>query len=144
MTPAQFSRHMAKAAAALPRTLAAAEGAALKQAKALAVTLSSGTLTRAELRRRGHPYAVRNPTSPNPQVINAQGSVFRNSFQIVPTTFSGRMVSSVINVADYSGYLANGTRFMVKRPLPEAVQSAVRAPRLARTFAAVERAWLGR
>ena len=144
MTPAQFSRHMAKAAAALPRTLAAAEGASLKQAKALAVTLSSGTLTRAELRRRGHPYAVRNPTSPNPQVINAQSGAFRAAWVVrAPVVTGGGVVSSVANISAPARYMG-GTRFMVARPLPEAVQAAVRAARLVRTRRAVERAWLGR
>lgn len=142
MTPAQFSAHMTKAAAALPKRLVAAEAVTLQEAKARAILLSSGTLSTAELRKRGHPYARRNPTSPNPQIINAQTGVFRQAYTTPPpvATASG-VTASVVNVARYSGYM-RGTRLMVVRPLPQAVQLAVRVRRLARTAGAIRSAFL--
>ena len=142
MTPAQFSAHMTKAAAALPKRLVAAEAVTLQEAKARAILLSSGTLSTAELRKRGHPYARRNPTSPNPQIINAQTGVFRQAYTTPPpvATASG-VTASVVNVARYSGYM-RGTRLMVARPLPQAVQLAVRVRRLARTAGAIRTAFL--
>ena len=142
MTPAQFSAHMTKAAAALPKRLVAAEAVTLQEAKARAILLSSGTLSTAELRRRGHPYARRNPTSPNPQIINAQTGVFRQAYTTPPPVPSASGVTaSVVNVARYSGYM-RGTRLMVARPLPQAVQLAVRVRRLARTAGAIRTAFL--
>ena len=142
MTPAQFSAHMTKAVAALPKRLVAAEAVTLQEAKARAILLSSGTLSTAELRRRGHPYARRNPTSPNPQIINAQTGVLRAAYMTPPpvATASG-VTASVVNVAPYSGYM-RGTRLMVARPLPQAVQLAVRVRRLARTAGAIRTAFL--
>ena len=143
MTPAQFSAHMTKAAAAVPRRLAAAEAVTLQEAKALAITLSSGTLTTAELRRRGHPYARRNPTSSSPEIINSQSGVFRASFLTpAPVVGPDGITACVVNVALYSGYLAAGTRLMIARPLPQAVQAAVCARRLARTAGAIRSAFL--
>ena len=143
MTPAQFSAHMTKAAAALPKRLVAAEAVTLQEAKARAILLSSGTLSTAELRKRGHPYARRNPTSPNPQIINAQTGVFRQAYTTPPPVPSASGVTaSVVNVARYSGYLSAGTRLMVARPLPQAVQLAVRVRRLARTAGAIRTAFL--
>ena len=142
MTPAQFSAHMTKAAAALPKRLVAAEAVTLQEAKARAILLSSGTLSTAELRKRGHPYARRNPTSPNPQIINAQTGVFRQAYTTPPPVPSASGVTaSVVNVARYSGYM-RGTRLMVARPLPQAVQLAVRVRRLARTAGAIRTAFL--
>ena len=143
MTPAQFSAHMTKAAAAVPRRLAASEAVTLQDAKAKAIVLSSGTLTTAELRRRGHPYARRNPTSPSPEIINSQSGVFRAAF-LTPAPIVGPdgVTARVVNVAPYSGYLAAGTRLMVARPLPQAVQLAVRVRRLARTAGAIRSAFL--
>ena len=142
MTPAQFSQHMTKAVAALPKRLVAAEAVTLQEAKARAILLSSGTLLTAELRRRGHPYARRNPTSPNPQIINAQTGVFRQAYTTPPpvATASG-ITARVVNLAPYSGYM-RGTRLMVARPLPQAVQLAVRVRRLARTAGAIRTAFL--
>ena len=142
MTPAQFSAHMVKAVAALPKRLIAAEAVTLQEAKARAILLSSGTLSTAELRRRGHPYARRNPTSPNPQIINAQTGVFRQAYTTPPPVPSASGVTaSVVNVAPFSGYM-RGTRLMVARPLPQAVQLAVRVRRLARTAGAIRTAFL--
>ena len=142
MTPAQFSAHMTKAVAALPKRLIAAEAVTLQEAKARAILLSSGTLSTAELRKRGHPYARRNPTSPNPQIINAQTGVFRQAYTTPPPVPSASGVTaSVVNVARYSGYM-RGTRLMVARPLPQAVQLAVRVRRLARTAGAIRTVFL--
>mgnify|MGYP001788328927 FL=1 len=133
---------MTKAAAALPKRLVAAEAVTLQEAKARAILLSSGTLSTAELRKRGHPYARRNPTSPNPQIINAQTGVFRQAYTTPPPVPSASGVTaSVVNVARYSGYM-RGTRLMVARPLPQAVQLAVRVRRLARTAGAIRSAFL--
>ena len=133
---------MTKAVAALPKRLIAAEAVTLQEAKARAILLSSGTLSTAELRKRGHPYARRNPTSPNPQIINAQTGVFRQAYTTPPpvATASG-VTASVVNVAPFSGYM-RGTRLMVARPLPQAVQLAVRVRRLARTAGAIRTAFL--
>ena len=142
MTPVQFSQHMMKAVAALPKRLVAAEAVTLQEAKARAILLSSGTLSTAELRKRGHPYARRNPTSPNPQIINAQTGVFRQAYTTPPPVPSASGVTaSVVNVAPFSGYM-RGTRLMVARPLPQAVQLAVRVRRLARTAGAIRTAFL--
>jgi len=142
MTPAQFSAHMVKAVAALPKRLIAAEAVTLQEAKARAILLSSGTLSAAELRRRGHPYARRNPTSPNPQIINAQTGVFRQAYTTPPPVATARGITArVVNVAPFSGYM-RGTRLMVARPLPQAVQLAVRVRRLARTAGAIRTAFL--
>lgn len=140
---AEAAQHFADAARALNTRLAEAEAVTLRQAAAEAVKLSSGTLTTADLRQRGHPYAVRNPTSANPEVINAQSGVFRQSFVSVPPALSGGTIqASLVNTSKPAGYLANGTRFMIARPLAVAVQAAVQPARLKRVKAAVTAAFI--
>ena len=139
---ADAAAHFTRASTALRPNLLRSEAETLKEATAQAVTFSSGTLTTAAMRKAGHPYAVRNPTAPDPGIINAQSSVFRESFKIVsPTAFSGSIVSSVVNTASYSGYLSSGTRFMIPRPLAVKVQIAVQPARLTRTRRAVAQAF---
>ena len=131
---------MTKSAAALLKRLAAAEAVTLQEAKARAILLSSGTLSTAELRKRGHPYARRNPTSPNPQIINAQTGVFRQAYTTPPPVPSASGVTaSVVNVAAYSGYLSAGTRFAIPRPLAAKVQEKMRISRLVRIAKAIQK-----
>ena len=139
---ADAAAHFKRSAAALRANLLSSEAATLKEAKAQAVLFSSGTLTTATLRRMGHPYAVRNPTAPDPGKINVQTGVFRAAFNTQgPTISVGAITSSVSNGSLVAGYLANGTRFMIARPLAVMVQIAVQPARLTRTRRAVARAF---
>ena len=139
---ADAAAHFKRSAAALRPNLLSSEAATLKEAKAQAVLFSSGTLTTATLRRMGHPYAVRNPTAPDPDKINVQTGVFRAAFNTQgPTISVGAITSSVSNGSLVAGYLANGTRFMIARPLAVKVQIAVQPARLTRTRRAVARAF---
>ena len=135
---ADAAGHFKRSAAALRANLLSSEAATLKEATAQAVTFSSGTLTTATLRRMGHPYAVRNPIAPDPGIINAQTGVFRSAFTSSPPSASGGVItSSIVNASKVAGYLANGSRFMIARPLAVKVQIAVQPARLARTQRAV-------
>ena len=135
---ADAAAHFTRASAALRSRLLDSEAETLRQAKTQAVVFSSGTLTTAAMRKAGHPYAVRNPTAPDPGTINAQTGVFRAAFTSSPPVATGGVItSSVVNNSQVAGYLANGTRFMIARPLAVKVQDAVRASRIARTRRAV-------
>ena len=139
---ADAAGHFKRSAAALRANLLSSEAATLKEAKAQAVLFSSGTLSTATLRRMGHPYAVRNPTAPDPGKINVQTGVFRAAFTSSPPSASGGgITSSVINNSKVAGYLANGTRFMIARPLAVKAQVAVQPARLTRTRRAVDNAF---
>ena len=139
---ADAAGHFKRSAAALRPNLLSSEAATLKEAKAQAVLFSSGTLTTAAMRKAGHPYAVRNPTAPDPGIVNSQTGVFRSAFTSSPPAVSGGgITSSVINASKVAGYLANGTRFMIARPLAVKVQVAVQPARLTRTRRAVAQAF---
>ena len=139
---ADAAGHFKRSAAALRANLLSSEAATLKEATAQAVTFSSGTLTTAAMRKAGHPYAVRNPTAPDPGIVNSQTGVFRSAFTSSPPAVSGGgITSSVINASKVAGYLANGTRFMIARPLAVKVQVAVQPARLTRTRRAVDNAF---
>lgn len=139
---AQVGAHFRAAARALTPNLKNALEVTAKDARRVAIRLSSGTLTTAVLRQRGHPYARRNPTSPNPEVINAQSGVFRAAWQIqAPVVSGGSVVSAVVNVSAVAAFMG-GTRFMVPRPIGDAVQAAVLPELLARSAQAVQDAFL--
>lgn len=140
MTPAQAAARFARVGRELEANVLAAEAVTVKQGKAEAVRLSSGPLSTAQLRRMGHPYARRAPTSPNPQVINVQRGAFRAGWTgDGPTVTAGGVVSRIYNTSGEAKYLL-GTRTAIARPIREAIIKAVQPDRIKRLNRAVRQA----
>ena len=124
-----------KKAAALLRALPALlEKAALQEqrdsladAQRLLIQQSSGTVSLAELRRMGHPFARRAPqASPDAAIINDQGGAFRKSWRKVAPVRSGDFVTSRVVNTDPKARFMNGTKTMVKRPIIAAVEAKLK------------------
>ena len=100
---------------------ALAEG--LKSAK----RRSSGGLTYKQMRQEDHPYAVRHGVARrDPSVINSHRGVFKRGWftqKVFTVTDWG---GAIINDSENAGFLKDGTRFMVRRPIDDAVGEELR------------------
>jgi hypothetical protein len=143
VTPAEVAQALRRKRDALRANVLAAEEVTVKQAIGAAVVLSSGTLTEKDLAAQGHPYARRRPTSPHPEVINAQTGLLRASWRWDgPKWTGGGVVSRVYNTSREAGFMT-GTRLMIPRPIVEAVKKKVlpgRARRLRKALKAALKA----
>lgn len=99
-----------------------------------AIRLSSGTDTYADLRRKGYPYARRNPTASNPEVINAHDGSVLNGWKVVFTNGDPAMIN-VTNSSPWIVFLLGGTMRMISRPIGLAIVFAIYQPRLDRLAA---------
>jgi hypothetical protein len=136
MNPNSAADKLLRISDALRRNIVSAEDKTLRQAKAVALKLSSGSLTPVDMRRMGHPYAargfsVRSGTSANPEVINDNGP-FKGDWRTSgPNLTSGRCVSVLWNI-DRNARFFGGTVNMVPRPIRAAIITAVRRDRASR------------
>ena len=134
MTPRQFARHLRQVSGRLDRAVSQELARAVQDAKKEAQALSSGTLTPADLRRMGHPYAVRAPATPLlPFVINAVSGEFRASWKVGPVLkASGTWTARLTNDSRVAAYLAGKDRSrstMIRRPIDTEIVARV-TPRL--------------
>ena len=116
---------------------------AVKGALEDARAMSSGPFSLAQLRRLGHPYAVRNAGlfSFAPAVVNLQSGEFRRAWQADAPKVSDsgtRVTARLSNQSGVADYLQYGTQFMVPRPIKQAVEAKARE-RLAKELALAER-----
>ena len=71
-----------------------------------AIQLSSGPLSYAMLEAMGHPYAVRNPTSPNPEVINVHDGTVQRGWSLRVQRYNGGNAKfSLFNSSPWMPYL---------------------------------------
>lgn len=97
-----------------------------------AVKSSSGTTTLAQLRKEGHPYAVRWSTmyhAPgtrvyrNPAIINSQSGDFVRDWKIVYNVKTREPI--IINFSEVAGFLEGGTKKMFARPIEDRIIAAM-------------------
>lgn len=146
-TLSQASRHFAKIRDALPKQVARAEERNLREAKKIAVVLSSGPYSSAQLARMGHPYNKKKPHPPRGRadIINIQSGesgLFRSSWEMqgpVSSLASGEIMIRLVNIAPYS-FAMWGTKYMIPRRIDLTIAQRMRKKRLARLEAALNRA----
>lgn len=138
-----LAARLRKAAGMLEIELVAAEAQTLAQARNEARSLSRGPYTSAMLRAMGHPYSRKSRKLPmHSGVINRQTGRFENSWVVhVPRRTRKGIVSRLYNRAPYSGYLASGTKRMIKRSTVELIYARIAANRRARIARAFKRAF---
>ncbi len=141
VTPREAQRILEAMSQRLASNLERAETKNIRLAQRLLVARSQGTLSAAQARRMGHPYAKRDPQTPvDPSVINRQTGTFARSWTVLaPQTDGSVLTSRVRNLAAYSGYM-RGTRYMVPRPIVEAVQEELAPVRAENVRKAVQQA----
>lgn len=123
----------------LKANLRQAERENLRDGKRIARKYSTGSISSAELRQLGHPYATRAPQFvQHPAIINRQSGTFFGAWSThLGSWQSGGMVSVIRNSAPYAGYLDRGTRYMIERPIRDFVQRDLKQIRKARLQKAV-------
>lgn len=84
----------------------------------------------AQLRRMGHPYAVRDPRPPvRAHIINRQNGLLYQSWRTSNVrTGTDKTVATVYNTAPYSRYMM-GTTKMIARPILSEAMSRTRVER---------------
>lgn len=127
-TLSDLERDIRRVAHELPDVARRANETVAREAKQLAVSLSSGVFkqrtfdTPVSRGGLGAPYGHGpegwlGPRGPipygDPAVINAQTGLFRSAWRVYET---GTM-ALLLNVAPYAGYLERGTTLMVRRPM---------------------------
>lgn len=107
-----------------------AEARTIEDALIIAEDQSSGTLSTAELRRRGHPYARRHGKPlEDPRKINAQSKTFRAMWDTEgPADGADGPESAIFNRDPKAERLEKGTRRMFPRAVDEAIEERL-APR---------------
>ncbi len=119
----------------------------LRDAQALAVQYSSGTLTEQDLIQRDHPYALRHGSPlEDPTVINSRTGKFRASWRITGPFAAGGVLTAMLENTDPKAAglkqgLVNGRRLMFTRDIDDRV-AAETWPRFEQRCAdALIRAW---
>jgi hypothetical protein len=148
MNPSQAAREIRRRGVALKRALRRAETASLAEAKAFAVTLSSGPYRPKTLRQMGRPYAKRAPHPPLPPFfINVNSGLLRRSWRSRTGSWNGgSLTSTLYNVAPEATYFdenayPGGTRAMIARPIQDYIRRKQRPLRLRRLEEAVREVW---
>lgn len=141
MTVADTRDRIAEIRKRLLPALAASERKSAARGVVIAKRLSSGSLSLAELRRRGHPFR-RGPFSPGPaapvEIINVQGGTFRAVWaQRQGDWQDGTLTTTVFN-DDPAAQWMPGTKFMVARPVVEALETELAPEREANLARALE------
>jgi hypothetical protein len=123
-----------------------AERESAEQALKIARQLSSGKISSAQLRQRGHPYAARNPRPPqDPAIVNVQSGAFRDGWKITgPRTSSKGLVTRLVNTSKPAKFLGRGTSRMIPRPIADAITQQLRRDRKNRLARALRQALKGR
>lgn len=124
-----------------------AESESAVEALEAAIEQTSGTLSTRQLRRMGHPYALRAPQTPvDPGRSNDQGGGLAQSWQIRPPRLVGDAVEThVVNRHPDARWLKRSTRPgwrgpMVPRPIVAAVLETIQPQRQQRLKAAARAA----
>lgn len=147
LSPIEAELYLKRVTNQLKIKLARALAQTLREGREFAVQMSSGDVSEAELRRMGHPYAKRHyrngkwgarrtnaPAVPfgDPAVINAQTADegFREHWKTEGPNYApgggGGLMGRIYNDSDHAGFLESGTRFMIRRPIEEAVESVAK------------------
>ena len=120
------------------RRITEVEEESARLAQAALTERSSGTLTRRDLARMGHPFAVRAPITPvDPANINHHpGGGFQDAWEQESAQVSPDAVTVRVVNRDPAGRRMGGTAKMIKRPIVEAVRQELAADRKRRLAAA--------
>ena len=133
ISPEQFAVYCGTFGQRLETNLMRAEQESIEEAEQEARQLSSGPFSSEQLRKMRHPYARRAPHPPgdNPGIINKQSGEFLEGWEIEEprTTGDGTIVSRVFNNSPNADRLANGTKRMIRRPLPRRLRERIAATR---------------
>jgi hypothetical protein len=130
-SPQQIALILRRKANALERAVREAEAASLKEAVAIARSLSTGSERPAALARRGHPLRIGGPGLPLP--INLQsGSFYLGWRSTGPRKVGDTLRSSVVNESRIAKFVLRGTRRMQARPLAAAIRARTQASRMSR------------
>lgn len=117
LTLDQLGAEVEKAVESMARN--AVKGAAYS-ALDRAISMSSGPFSLAELAEMDHPYARRHGTPLlEPFIINVQSGAFRQDWDMRQV---GDQHFQVFNDNAVADYLDQGTRYMFRRPIAEAVE----------------------
>lgn len=110
------------------RNLIGAVRESAKEAKQEAIRFSSGTASKADLRRAGHPFARRRPQAVafppfliNKHRPNGFAMKWRSS---LPMVRGNRITARVFNISEVAKYM-DGTKYMIPRPVADAVLAIV-------------------
>lgn len=131
MTVEDLADRLAGVGDRMRRRITAAEEESARAGREALVERSSGTLTRRDLMRMGHPFAVRAPQTPlDPARINHQkdGS-FRDAWEQEPATVTAEAVEVRVVNRDPAAQWMHGTVKMVARPIVDAVRAEQAADR---------------
>lgn len=132
----QIALALRRKAQALEKAVREAEAASLKEAVAIARSLSTGGLTSQQLRALGHPLRIGGPGLPLP--INLQTGEFYLGWKgIGPRKVGDTIRSRVVNTSRTALFVLKGTRRMQARPLTAAIRTRIKAHRLRRHRAAL-------
>jgi hypothetical protein len=117
----EFKRTLRKQKTKIKARLKVAERKSARAGQGIAVRLSSGTMTPADLVQRDHPYAVRHGMAMlPPEVINVISGGFRSAWKPQYGDWNGdSMTNSIVNDSPVAKYMA-GTKYMLPRPIDEA------------------------
>lgn len=118
-----------------------AEEETIKDALFISRAYSRGRYSTEQLRKMGHPYAVRRPAPPaNPAIINLQtGELLQEWLTISPRIVSGEIVTTLKNNAPYAKYMW-GTKRMISRPIIDTISAKLAPIRLKRLQRALDKA----
>lgn len=145
-TPHQVSLLLRRRAGALERAIREAETRSLLEALAVARSLSTGGLSRGDLRRLGHPYRVTGGgvLPQDPALVNlASGAFYLGWKTIGPRKSAEGLVSRLVNDSAVAEFLIKGTRVMRPRPILTRIRSRTalsRARRHRRALSEIHRA----
>lgn len=124
-----------------------AEARTAAELLAAAIEQTSGTISTRQLRRMGHPYALRAPQTPvDPGKSNDQGGGLAQSWQLEPPRIQGeRVLTRVVNRHPDARWLKRSTLPgwrgpMVPRPIAAAVLEKIQPQRQQRLRAAAKAA----
>lgn len=126
MRGSQAARQVQRIKGAIAKAAILGQDRAAKEIKQYSVSLSSGKLSTAWLRKDDHPYATRHGAQQNLSgLINRQSGVLKASWEIrkVQTAFSAMPIIVVVNRASYVQYVVFGTSKMVPRRIDLNIES---------------------
>lgn len=141
-SPPQISLLLQRRGQQFAAAVREAERQSAQEALQWARTLSSGSLSRRQLRALGHPYAVRAPRPPgDPAIINLQSGRFLASWRVSgPRRTAGGLSTRLVNTAPWARFLSSGTGRMIARPILARIRQRLAASRRRRHLQAVRQA----
>jgi hypothetical protein len=133
-TPQQIAVALRRFARAMEPAVQRAELESAKEAKKIAVRLSSGKLTTRQLRKLGHPYRKGGAPPQDPAIINRQSKSggFRDSWKVGdPERTAKGSVVRLVNTAPHATFLKTGTDRMIARPIDKRIRELLAPKRKA-------------